>query len=69
MADMLNSAALALNCSIGHLVGLFDTLAGQPPLWGAQMARQMLAEAGFTHVAIAQISADTGNNYYIATKR
>lgn len=42
---------------------------GLGAMWGEQRACQMLAEAGFTQVAIAQITADTGNNYYIATKQ
>lgn len=43
--------------------------AGLRAMWGEQMACQMLGGVGLTRVAIAQISADTGSNYAIATKR
>jgi ubiquinone/menaquinone biosynthesis C-methylase UbiE len=38
MVDMLNQAALTLMTSVGHQVGLFDTLAGQPPATSQQIA-------------------------------
>jgi SAM-dependent methyltransferase len=38
MQTMLNHAALALMCSIGHQLKLFDTLAGQPPQTSQQLA-------------------------------
>jgi 2-polyprenyl-3-methyl-5-hydroxy-6-metoxy-1,4-benzoquinol methylase len=39
MVDVLNSAAIALMTSIGHQVGLFDTLAGLPPATSDEIAR------------------------------
>jgi ubiquinone/menaquinone biosynthesis C-methylase UbiE len=39
MADVLNHAAIALMTSIGHQVGLFDTLANRPPLTSQQLAK------------------------------
>jgi len=39
MVDVLNSAAIALLTSIGHQVGLFDTLAGLPPATSDAIAR------------------------------
>jgi 2-polyprenyl-3-methyl-5-hydroxy-6-metoxy-1,4-benzoquinol methylase len=39
MVDVLNSAAIALMTSIGHQVGLFDTMAGLPPATSDEIAR------------------------------
>ena len=39
MVEVLNSASLALMTSIGHQVGLFDALAGQPPATSEQIAQ------------------------------
>jgi ubiquinone/menaquinone biosynthesis C-methylase UbiE len=38
---------------------------GLGTMWGQQLARQKLAEAGFTHVDTAQIPGDILNIYYI----
>jgi SAM-dependent methyltransferase len=42
---------------------------GLGTMWGEQLAKQMLAEAGFNHVEVAHIDEDILNAYYIATKR
>lgn len=39
MVEMLNHAALILMTSVGHQVGLFDTLASQPPGSSQQIAK------------------------------
>src|SRR3954466_10081313 len=39
MLDILNSAAIALMTSIGHQVGLFDTIASQPAMTCQQIAQ------------------------------
>jgi len=41
---------------------------GWGTLWGEQMARQKLQEAGFKSVEVKQIEGDILNSYYIATK-
>ena len=41
---------------------------GLGTVWGEQKARQMLADAGFTSVDVAQVEADAFNAYYIARK-
>jgi SAM-dependent methyltransferase len=41
---------------------------GLGTVWGEQKAREMLAEAGFTRVDVAEIEGDTFNNYFIARK-
>ena len=38
MVGIVNDAAIALLCSIGHQTGLFDTLAELPPATSAQIA-------------------------------
>jgi SAM-dependent methyltransferase len=41
--------------------------AGLGAMWGEQKAREMLAEAGFTQVAVKRIENDHFNGYYVAT--
>jgi len=41
---------------------------GLGTMWGEQLARQKLAEAGFTRVDVKQVPGDFINNYYIAKK-
>jgi len=36
--------------------------------WGEQLARQKLADAGFTHVAVNRIEGDIMNAYYVCRK-
>jgi SAM-dependent methyltransferase len=41
---------------------------GLGAMWGEQKAREMLAEAGFTHVDMKRIEDDLTDSYYIASK-
>jgi len=41
---------------------------GLGAMWGEEMAKRMLAEAGFEKVSVQRIENDIFNNYYIATK-
>jgi SAM-dependent methyltransferase len=41
---------------------------GLGTVWGQQKAEQMLADAGFASVEVANVEADVFNAYYIATK-
>ena len=41
---------------------------GLGTVWGEQKARELLAEAGFTHVDVKQVPGDILNSYYIARK-
>ncbi len=41
---------------------------GLGTVWGEQIARQKLADAGFTKVEVKQVPDDILNSYYIATK-
>ncbi|HWO72788.1 MAG TPA: methyltransferase domain-containing protein [Dehalococcoidia bacterium] len=43
--------------------------AGLGTVWGEQLARQMLAEAGFDGVEVRSVAGDAFNSYFIATKR
>ena len=39
---------------------------GLGAVWGEQLARSMLADAGFGRVELRQVDGDIFNNYYIA---
>ena len=41
---------------------------GLGTVWGRQLAESMLADAGFSDVAVSEIDSDPFNNYYIARK-
>ena len=41
---------------------------GLGAMWGEQKAPEMLGEAGFTNIDVAQVEGDIINNFYIATK-
>jgi len=41
---------------------------GLGTMWGEQKALELLAEAGFTDVAVRQVEGDFLNNFYIAKK-
>jgi len=41
---------------------------GLGTMWGEQLARQKLAEAGFTNVEAKQVAGDIMNHYFIATR-
>jgi SAM-dependent methyltransferase len=49
-------------------VSLAQEGAGLGTMWGEQLARQMLAEAGFQHVEVKQVEGDLFNNYYVAER-
>ena len=42
---------------------------GLGTMWGEQLARQMLAQAGFTLLDVMRIDGDISNSYYIAIRR
>ncbi|MDP8973578.1 MAG: transcriptional regulator, partial [Actinomycetota bacterium] len=41
---------------------------GLGTMWGEEMAKEMLGEAGFKEVEIKQLPHDFMNSYYIVTK-
>jgi 2-polyprenyl-3-methyl-5-hydroxy-6-metoxy-1,4-benzoquinol methylase len=49
-------------------VSLAEGGEGLGTCWGEQQARDLLAEAGFSQVAVKQVEGDIFNNFYIATK-
>ena len=49
-------------------VSLAQNGAGLGTMWGAETARRMLAEAGFTRLEVKQLPHDIMNNYFIARK-
>ena len=57
-----------ISCMHCMTVSLALAGAGLGAMWGEQQAQQMLAEAGFTHVAVKKVEGDILNSYFIATK-
>jgi hypothetical protein len=41
---------------------------GLGTMWGEQVARRMLADAGFTSVDVKTVEGDIENSYYIARR-
>ena len=41
---------------------------GLGTVWGEQLAKQLMTEAGFKSIAVKQVEGDIFNNFYIATK-
>jgi SAM-dependent methyltransferase len=57
-----------VSCMHCMTVSLADGGMGLGTMWGEQIARQMLAEAGFTTIEAAHIDGDIVNAYIIASK-
>ncbi len=57
-----------VSCMHCMTVSLADGGMGLGTMWGAQTARTMLAEAGFTSVQTAHVDGDFVNSYIIASK-
>ena len=57
-----------ISCMHCMTVSLALDGAGLGAMWGEQKAREMLTEAGFTHVDVKRIEDDLFNSYYVATK-
>jgi SAM-dependent methyltransferase len=49
-------------------VSLAQGGAGLGTMWGEQLARKMLSEAGLSNVTVTRIEGDIANNYFVATK-
>ena len=58
-----------ISCMHCMTVSLAQGGVGLGAMWGEQKARELLAAAGFRHVAMKRIEGDPVNNYYVATKR
>lgn len=81
MVDIAASSNLEENIEhpLGPTLYMFSTMhcmtvslalngEGLGTVWGEQLARQKLTDAGFTKVAVKQVPGDILNSYYIATK-
>jgi SAM-dependent methyltransferase len=81
MADIAASSRLEENLdlplapfgySVSYLHCMSVSLAhggeGLGTMWGTQQALELLAEAGFSNVAVKQVEGDLFNNYYISRK-
>lgn len=64
LATMLYTAS-TLHCMT---VSLALGGVGLGTVWGEQLARQMLADAGFSNVEVKSVEGDLFNNYFIADK-
>jgi hypothetical protein len=62
-------AALLYGVSTSHCMTVSLALGGEGlgTMWGEQLARQKLADAGFTKVEVESVPGDIMNSYYIAT--
>jgi SAM-dependent methyltransferase len=65
---MLGPFMYTISCMHCMTVSLALDGEGLGAMWGEQRARQMLADAGFSHVEVKQIESDLFNNYYVASK-
>jgi ubiquinone/menaquinone biosynthesis C-methylase UbiE len=63
-------APMLYSVSTAHCMTVSLALGGEGlgTVWGEQLARQKLAEAGFTNVTIEHVEGDIFNSYYIARK-
>jgi SAM-dependent methyltransferase len=72
LADNLNHPLgpflYTVSCMHCMTVSLADGGMGLGTMWGEQIARQMLAEAGFTTIEVAHVDGDIVNAYIIASK-
>ncbi len=72
LADNLSNPLAPMQYSISTMhcmtVSLAHGGAGLGTMWGEQLARQMLADAGFTSVNMKRIDRDIMNAYYIARR-
>jgi SAM-dependent methyltransferase len=57
-----------VSCMHCMTVSLADGGMGLGTMWGEQIARQMLGEAGFTTIEVAHVDGDIVNAYIIASK-
>jgi SAM-dependent methyltransferase len=57
-----------VSCMHCMTVSLADGGMGLGTMWGEQIARQMLGEAGFTTIEVARVDGDIVNAYIIASK-
>jgi SAM-dependent methyltransferase len=66
LAHPLGPFLYTVSCMHCMTVSLALDGAGLGAVWGEQLARQMLADAGFTSVEVKTVEGDVTNNYYIA---
>jgi hypothetical protein len=76
MLGVLNGASAALMLSVGHRVGLFDTMSGVAPATphgrrrrsASPRATRAFGEAGLTDIAVHTVDGDPFNNSYVCQK-
>jgi ubiquinone/menaquinone biosynthesis C-methylase UbiE len=65
---LLGPYLYTVSCMHCMTVSLAQGGVGLGTMWGEQLARRMLAEAGFTRVEVRRVPGDILNNYYIASR-
>ncbi len=63
----LGSFINTFSCMHCMTVSLAQDGEGLGAVWGEENTRQMLTEAGFTHIELKRIASDIFHNYYIAS--
>ena len=75
-SDVANNVELPLG-PMQYMISMFHCMpvslalggAGLGAMWGQERALEMLKEAGFTDIDVAQVDGDPINNYYVASTR
>lgn len=68
MDHPLGSFLYTISCLHCMTVSLAAGGMGLGTMWGEQLTRQMITEAGFSSVELRQVDGDIVNNYYVAHK-
>ena len=68
MDHPLGSFLYTISCLHCMTVSLATGGMGLGTMWGEQLTRQMITEAGFSSVELRQVDGDIVNNYYVAHK-
>ncbi len=68
MAHPLGTFLYTVSCLHCMTVSLADGGMGLGTMWGEQLARQMITDAGFSSVELRHIDGDIVNSYYVASK-
>lgn len=59
----------SVSCQHCMTVSLANDGEGLGAMWGAQKAREVFANAGFTDITVHNVEGDVANNYYVCHKR
>lgn len=68
IGNVIAPTMFTVSCMHCMTVSLSAGGEGLGAMWGKEKALELLAEAGFTNVAVTQVEGDIFNNYFIARK-